>query len=107
MTPGLQKRLEKGSWISPQILSVLSIFDDEFEAKGKEILENGFQVKYSPTKMAEHHSARGPEGSKGASEKVMTSLKSLLNNREDEIRWRINLIKLIEDKRFKSNTRYR
>ena len=38
----------------------------------------------------------------GASEKVMTSLKSLLNNREDEIRWRSNLIKLIEDKRFKT-----
>ena len=41
------------------------------------------------------------------SEKVMTSIKSLLNNREEDIRWKQNLVKLFEDNRFKTNTTVR
>ncbi len=37
----------------------------------------------------------------------MTSIKSLLNNREEDIRWKQNLVKLIEDNKFKTNTTVR
>ncbi|WP_346883254.1 hypothetical protein [uncultured Algibacter sp.] len=106
LIPELWTRLEKGSWISPQILSVLSIIDNEFELKAKEILNNGFKVNYSPMGMAEHHSARGPEGSKEASEKVTSSINSLLENQNDDFGWKGKLIKLIENKKFKTNTKH-
>jgi len=106
LIPNFWTRLEKGSWISPQILSVLSIIDEKFELKGKEILDNGFQVNYSLMEMAKHHSARGPEGSKGASEKVISSINSLLENQNDDFGWKGNLIQLIKEKRFKINTKH-
>lgn len=106
LIPEFWKRLEKGSWISPQILSVLSIIDKEFESKGRQILNNGFKVDYSPIKMTEHHSARGPEGSNGASEKVFSSINTLLENQDDDFGWKGNLIQLIKNKRFKINTKH-
>ncbi len=106
LIPELWIRLEKGSWISPQILSVLSIIDNEFELKANEILNNGFKVNYSPMGMAEHHSARGPEGSEEASEKVISSINTLLANKGDDFGWKENLIRLIENKRFKINTKH-
>jgi len=106
LIPELWARLEKGSWISPQILSVLSIIDGEFEFKANEILKNGFNVSFSPMKMIEHHSARGPEGSKGASEKVLSSINSLLEHQNDDFGWKGRLIKLIESKKFKINTKH-
>lgn len=106
LIPELWNRLGKGSWISPQILSVLSIIDNEFELKANEILNNGFNVKYSSMGMAEHHSARGPEGSKEASEKVIHSIQSLLENKNDDFGWKGRLIKLIESKKFKINTKH-
>ncbi len=106
LIPNFWARLEKGSWISPQILSVLSIIDVEFELKGKGILDNGFRVSYSPMEMIEHHSARGPEGSKGASEKVINSINALLENKDDDFGWKGNLTQLIKSKRFKINTKH-
>lgn len=106
LIPEFWKRLENGSWISPQILSVLSVIDQEFESKGIQILNNGFKVNYSPMKMAEHHSARGPEGSNGASEKVINSINALLENQDDDFGWKGNLIQLIKNKRFKINTKH-
>jgi|8_EtaG_2_1085327.scaffolds.fasta_scaffold14715_3 hypothetical protein len=106
LIPELWNRLEKGSWISPQILSVLSIIDSEFELKATGILNNGFKVNYSNMEMAKHHSARGPEGSKGASEKVINSIKSLLETKNDDFGWKGNLIRLIESKQFKINTKH-
>lgn len=104
LIPSFWNRLEKGSWVSPQILAVLSIIDEDFESKGKEVLNTGFQVNFSQMNMAEHHSARGPEGSKVASEKVITSIKLLLKNQDDEFGWKGQLIQLIDSKRFKINT---
>ena len=104
LIPELWTRLEKGSWISPQILSVLSIIDNEFEPKAREIQSIGFKVNYSPMGMAEHHSARGPEGSVVASEKVIHSIRSLLKTNNDDFGWKENLIALIENKEFKINT---
>jgi hypothetical protein len=106
LIPNLWIRLEKGSWISPQILSVLSIIDTQFELKAKEILNNGFSIDFLPMGMAEHHSARGPENSKGASEKVISSIKSLIENQNDDFGWKGKLIQLIENKRFKTNTKH-
>ncbi|WP_452599836.1 hypothetical protein, partial [Pontimicrobium sp. MEBiC01747] len=104
--PELWGRLEKGSWISPQILSVLSIIDNKFEFKANEILKNGFNVSFSPMKMIEHHNARGPEGTKGASEKVLSSIRSLLEKQNDDFGWKGRLKKLIESEKFKINTKH-
>jgi len=65
LIPDFWNRLERDSWISPQILSVLSMIDHEFESIGLEILKNGFQVTQSPMSGPEHYSTRGPEGKYG------------------------------------------
>ncbi|MEO1049930.1 MAG: hypothetical protein AAFX87_04875 [Bacteroidota bacterium] len=97
-------RLQKGSWVSPQILSVLSMIDEAFEIKARRILEYGFEVKRSSTGVVVHHHARGPEGSEGAAEKMVSSIKSLLENQEDDFGWKGNLINLITLKVFKTRT---
>ena len=56
--------------------------------------------------MIEHHSARGPEGSKEASEKVISSINALLKNQDADFGWKGNLIQLIRDKKFKINTKH-
>ena len=99
------KRLAKGSWISPQIVSVLFIIDNEFESKAKRILQKGFQVIFSPMDAMQHHSARGPEGSAGASQKVMDSIKSLLETNNDDFGWKEGLMYYIENEKFKVNTK--
>ncbi len=94
-------RIEKGSWISPQILSVLSIIDIDFENKANEILNTGFIIKFSKMNMIEHHSSRGSESSKEASQKVIENIKSLLQDNDDEYGWKDSLIYLIQTKKFK------
>lgn len=104
LVPDFWLLLEKGSWVSPQILSVLSMVDDEFESKGRQILNDGFQVNFSSMGMVEHHSARGPEGSQGASEKGVSSIKALLDHHDDDFGWKGNLLRLIKNERFRVNT---
>lgn len=101
LIPNFWDRLEKGSWISHQILSVLSIIDNEFELKTKKILTEGFHVNFSRMSAIEHHSARGPENSKDAAEKIMSSIAILSDEENNEVGWKTNLIKLIESNRLK------
>jgi hypothetical protein len=42
---------------------------------------------------------------KGASEKVISSINELLENNNDYFGWKGNLIQLIENNRFKINTK--
>lgn len=101
--PMFWERLEKGSWISPQILAVLYMIDSDFEIKAKKILQDGFEVKFSPMSMIEHHSARGPEGNKSAAEKVINTIKFILEYKEDDYGWKRSLVELIESKKFETN----
>ncbi|QNR23920.1 hypothetical protein [Croceimicrobium hydrocarbonivorans] len=108
----LWSRLKSGSWVSPQILVILSLIDSEFNLKAKEICENGFEISYSEMPMHEHHFARGPAGLRVDNKKVVASVEYLLNgviidSRENDNGgslakgWKENLFKLIDNKRFK------
>ncbi|WP_417559023.1 hypothetical protein [Mesoflavibacter zeaxanthinifaciens] len=108
----LWNRLKTGSWVSPQILVILSIIDSEFDFKAKEICENGFKITYSEMPMHEHHSARGPAGIGVDNKKVVASTEYLLNgviidSMENDNggslakNWKENLLGLIENNKFK------
>ena len=96
LVPDFWKRLENVSWVSPQILSFLSIVDNEFEAKGKEILKNGFVINYSPNIEVQSDTSAFKRESL---EKVLNSIKELLGN--DESDWRQGLLQLIDSGRLK------
>ena len=108
----LWETLKKGSWVSPQILVVLSIIDDNFEQIAKEICKYGFKIAYSKMTAVEHHSARGPAGSSVDSQKVIASAEYLLNGSiTDSVEndgggsiakyWKERLMDLIETGTFK------
>ncbi len=107
----LWNRLKNGSWVSPQILVILSIIDSEFNIKAKQICKNGFNITYSEIPMHEHHYARGPAGTHVDNNKVIASTEYLLNgvitDSEDNDNggslaknWKENLLRLIESKEF-------
>jgi len=108
----LWNRLKSGSWVSPQILVILSIIDAEFKLKAKEIVEKGFTITYSEMKKHEHHSARGPAGIGVDTNKVIASTKYLLNGVVTDAKendnggslaknWKENLLRLIANNTFK------
>ncbi|WP_405368432.1 hypothetical protein [Nonlabens sp. Asnod2-A12] len=107
----LWNRLKSGSWVSPQILVILSIIDSEFDIQANEISKKGFKITYSEMPMHEHHSSRGPVGITVDNKKVIASIEYLLNGViTDSIEndnggsiskdWKENLLKLIENKKF-------
>ena len=107
----LWNRLKSGSWVSPQILVILSIIDSEFDIQAKEISNRAFKITYSEMPMHEHHSSRGPAGIAVDNKKVLASVEYLLNGVvTDSIendnggsiakKWKENLLKLIENKKF-------
>lgn len=48
------ERLSKGSWVSPQLLVVLSISDKSFTSKGQIILEQGLKIHYAARSPMDH-----------------------------------------------------
>ena len=108
-------RLGKGSWISPQILVVLSLIDINFEEKAMTILENGFEIKYEKKLSApEHHSSRGPGSRFSESNKVIAACKNLIDGEiwEDEkydnggliaMSWKKQLLELNDKNIFNIN----
>lgn len=107
----LWNRLKSGSWVSPQILVILSIIDSEFNVQAKEICDNGFKITYSEMPPYEHHSARGPAGINADNKKVIASVEYLLNeiiidSSENDNggslakNWKNNLLELIENGKF-------
>ncbi|PTX64107.1 hypothetical protein C8N46_101717 [Kordia periserrulae] len=107
----LWERIRKGSWVSPQILVILSIIDIDFKKIAKEIYENGFQIVYSKMSSVEHHSARGPAGLHVDNQKVIASVEYLLHGTINDSfendcggsitkSWKKNLMDLIENNKF-------
>jgi|GEM_PF-1038335 len=112
----LWERLARGSWVSPQILVILSIIDTAFASVADGILANGFTVTYSELSPIEHHSARGPSGPKTASQKIKEAIYFLrqgsiidLNSGDSGGRiaegWKNNLLHLVETKKLQLNIR--
>lgn len=107
----LWNRLKSGSWVSPQILVILSIIDCEFNIRAKEICKNGFKISYSPMPMHKHHSSRGPAGIDADNKKVISAAEYLLNgvisdsmeNGNGDLlakNWKENLLELIDNNKF-------
>ena len=78
----LWNRIYTGSWVSPQILVVLSKKDNKFANRGKKLLEGDFQITYTKQlNIFESHSARGPAGKSAEEFKVRLALEFLLYDR--------------------------
>ena len=108
----LWERLGKGSWVSPQLLVILSIIDVEFKQKVDEILERGFKVTFSTMLPVEHHVTRGPAGSTVAEMKIIAAMHYLRNGTNVDSAdsdgggsiascWKEHLMQLIAAGRFK------
>ncbi|RKR08778.1 hypothetical protein C8C82_0662 [Flavobacterium sp. 81] len=74
------QRINKGSWISPQILVTLSFSDTEFKEKSKKILSESVKIDYSVLSEIEHHVSRGGTPKSIAEKKIIASLDYLLND---------------------------
>jgi len=104
----LWERLKSGSWVSPQILVVLSIIDEDFEDKIRNIIDNGFKVVLKPMSPEEHHTARGGSSSLMAERKIIEAAQYLLNGPSSEYdegggiaaSWKERLLELIEERRI-------
>jgi hypothetical protein len=83
----LWERLSRGSWISPQILVVLSIIDEEFKSKAEKILKEGFSVSYTNLSAVDHHVSRGGSTVKATNGKVIGALHFLLNKTTQDINY--------------------
>ena len=75
----LWNRLFRGSWISPQILVVLSLIDRDFTFKAEKILTEGFKVNYINISPIEHHVSRGGTSERPANGKVIAAIHYLLD----------------------------
>ncbi|MCL9806891.1 hypothetical protein NAT51_15250 [Flavobacterium amniphilum] len=73
------QRIEKGSWVSPQILVSLSYSDFNFENRSKQILNDGININYAALSPIEHHSARGGTTKRMAGKKVLAAIDYLVN----------------------------
>lgn len=71
-------RLSHGSWISPQLLVVLSIIDKDFNSRAIKVLNEGFTVNYIKLSPMEHHVSRGGSNARAASEKVIDAIDYIL-----------------------------
>lgn len=109
------KRLSQGSWVSPQLLVVLSISDNSFIFKGEKIIAEGFQVNYSKLSAVDHHVSRGGVPASISEKKVEAAINYLINdviedNSDNDYggslvrNWEERLHELIEENRFKLGT---
>ena len=81
----LWDRIYTGSWVSPQILVVLSKVDNNFIDRGRKLLGGDFEITYTKKlDVLESHSARGPAGRGVEENKVRLALEYLLYEKINE-----------------------
>jgi len=105
----LWKRLNEGSWTSPQLCVVLSYIDSDFEKHAKEIISAGGRVVYSEELTAlQSHVKRGPAGKIAEDRKFLQALQYLVDgaiSSENEDNnggaiaqdWKTSFLKFIQD----------
>ena len=107
------ERINKGSWVSPQIMVTLSFSDIEFKEKSKKILSEGFKINYTNLSEIEHHVSRGGTPRNIAEKKIIASLDYLINDIVKDTddndfggsiskSWKENLEQLIQQNKFKA-----
>ncbi|OOV16119.1 hypothetical protein [Flavobacterium sp. LM4] len=112
LTPYFWERINKGSWVSPQIMVALSLTDIEFKEKSKKILSEGLKINYSDLPEIEHHVFRGGTPRNIAEKKIIASLDYLINDIVNDTHdndaggsicksWKENLEQLILQNKFK------
>lgn len=74
------ERLSKGSWVSPQLLVVLSMSDKSFIFKGEKILAEGFHIIYPKLSAVDHHVSRGGLPATISEKKVIAAINYLIND---------------------------
>ncbi len=86
----LWRRVDRGSWVTPQICATLSVIDPDFPDNARSRLEAGCPLDTSEllamTAM-ERHSAAGPAGSVHRSAKTANSLIHLVRMRAPTEKW--------------------
>ena len=86
----LWRRLDTGSWVTPQIGVALSIVDPEFLQRARERLEARCPLDASDLRRItaiERHSAAGPAGSVARSAKAAQTLIQIVRTRSSEAEW--------------------
>jgi hypothetical protein len=86
----LWRRLDTGSWVTPQIGVALSIVDPEFLQRARERLEAGCPLDSSDLRQMtaiERHSAAGPAGAVARSAKAAKVLLYLVRMRLPQSEW--------------------
>lgn len=112
LAPYFWERINKGSWVSPQIMVTLSFTDVEFKEKSKKILSEGLKINYSDLSEIEHHVSRGGTPKNIAEKKIIASLDYLLNDIVNDTSdndgggsicksWKEKLEQLIQQNKFK------
>lgn len=89
-TKQLWQRLDRGSWVTPQIAVVLSMTDPEFESQARRRLENHCPLDATDLlamTMPERHSAEGPAGGHARSAKAAASLSWLSSLKFPDASW--------------------
>jgi hypothetical protein len=91
----LWRRLDRGSWVAPQIAAALSIVDPEFVERARERLEAGCPQDSSDlSRMSslERHVAAGPAGTLGRSGKSAAALLRVVQMRSPPPEWLENVV---------------
>lgn len=110
--PALWDRLQHQSWVSPQILVVLSMIDPEFTRLAEDIRVQGYRVNYSSKYSLKRNRRKGPIELTADHSKLLASVQYLLkgiivDTDENEgggslaKNWKNSLLQLIESGRFK------
>lgn len=110
--PALWDRLQHQSWVSPQILVVLSMIDPEFSRLAGDIRVQGYRVNYSSKDSLKRNLRKGPIELTADHSKLLASVQYLLkgiivDTDENEgggslaKNWKNSLLQLIESGRFK------
>ncbi|GAB5526201.1 MAG: hypothetical protein Roseis2KO_40730 [Roseivirga sp.] len=107
----LWKRVKQWSWVSPQILVVLSMIDPEFDRLAKDLQGYGYKTEHANMDGLLENQKKGPVQITINESKAIASAQYLLNgaivdtdnnDRGGSIakNWKQNLMKLIETGRF-------
>ncbi|MBE2287874.1 MAG: hypothetical protein IAE77_30730 [Prosthecobacter sp.] len=105
ITKRLWHRLDRGSWVTPQLAVVLSMTDPEFEHQARRRLENHCPLDATDLlamTMPERHSAEGPAGGTARSAKAAASLGWLSSLKFPDADWLKTLQASAEHQALKS-----
>jgi hypothetical protein len=111
----LWERLAYGSWISPQILVVLSLIDRNFISKAERLLDEEFKVNFTGTSSIEHYVSHGGITTGASKLKIIGAIHYLLGktlDRENDLEqggaiaksWSDRLFELSLSKRLQIQT---